>query len=325
MALRLPTTASPQPLDKALFSLVVPVYDEEENLEELVRRIGLLFDRLDFEAAEAVIVSDGSEDGSEALLRRAAARDRRFRAVLLSRNFGHQAAVSIGLHYARGSVVAVIDGDLQDPPEVVAELIDELEKGADVAYGVRRRRKESRLKRAAYWFFYRLLATASRVRIPLDAGDFCCMRRRVVDALNSLPESRRFVRGLRSWVGFRQVRVEYEREARFAGAPKYSWPALFRLAYDGLFSLSDLPIKIMQVVGFSSAVLSVLVGLGYLAAAFLVESPPGFPTLIISIWLLGGLQMFFLGVVGEYLHRAYEQSLGRPIAIVREVVETETG
>lgn len=320
----MPTTGSRPALDKTLFSLVVPVYNEEENLEELVQRIGMLFDGLDFEAAEAVVVNDGSQDGTEELLRQVVARDPRFRAVVLSRNFGHQAAVSIGLHYARGSVVAVIDGDLQDPPEVLHELLAALGDGADVAYGVRRRRKEGALKRAGYWLFYRLLASASRIQIPLDAGDFCCMTRRVVDALNSLPESRRFVRGLRSWVGFRQVRVEYEREARFAGTPKYGWRDLMRLAYDGLFSLSDLPIKIMQVVGFSSAILSIFVGLGYFVATFLVASPRGFPTVIISIWLLGGLQMFFLGVVGEYLHRAYEQSLGRPIAVVREVVESET-
>ena len=310
--------------DKSLFSLVVPVFNEEENLKELTQRIGELFDELDFEDHEAVLVNDGSFDRTEEILRDLIARDPRLRGVFLSRNFGHQAAVSMGLHYARGSVIAVIDGDLQDPPEVVASLIAELEKGADVAYGVRRRRKESRAKRLGYWLFYRLLATASPVTIPLDAGDFCCMTPRVVDALNSLPESRRFVRGLRSWIGFRQVRVEYERQARHAGETKYSWAKLVRLAYDGLFSLSDLPIKIMQIVGFGAAVLSVLVGLGYLAATLLVASPPGFPTLVISIWLLGGLQVFFLGILGEYLHRAYEQTLGRPVAIVREVVENRS-
>lgn len=313
--------ASPVPLDRTLLSVVVPVYNEEAGLDELYRRLAEAFEVLEFDACEAVIVSDGSHDRSEEIIRELVGRDPRVRGVFLSRNFGHQAAVSIGLRYARGSVITVIDGDLQDPPEVVAKLLGELDRGADVAYGVRRRRKEGLVKRAAYWLFYRLLATASPVRIPLDAGDFCCMTRRVVDALNSLPENRRFVRGLRSWVGFRQVRVEYERDARFAGETKYSWAQLVRLAYDGLFSLSDLPVKIMQVVGFSAAALSVLVGLGYLVATFVVESPRGFPTLIISIWLLGGLQMLFLGILGEYLHRAYEQALGRPVAIVREVVE----
>ncbi|MDH3255592.1 MAG: glycosyltransferase family 2 protein [Acidobacteriota bacterium] len=316
---------SPEPstrtVDRSLFSIIVPIYNEEETLEELSRRITLLFDKLDFDACEAVIVNDGSQDESEEMIRAIIGRDPRFRGVFLSRNFGHQAAVSVGLHYARGSVIAVIDGDLQDPPETVLSLIAVLDRGADVAYGVRRRRKESWVKRSTYWLFYRLLASVSPVQIPLDAGDFCCMTRQVVDALNSLPENRRFVRGLRSWVGFRQVRVEFERDARFAGTTKYSWSKLIRLAYDGIFSLSGLPIKIMQITGFASAALSLILGLGYFIASFLAESPPGFPTLVISVWLLGGLQVFFLGILGEYIHRAYEQSLGRPVAIVREVLE----
>lgn len=317
--------ASPQPshqrADRSLFSVIVPIYNEQESIEELSRRITELFEKLDFDACEAVIVNDGSQDGSEEMIRDLISRDPRFRGVFLSRNFGHQAAVSTGLHYARGSVVAIIDGDLQDPPETVPSLVDVLDQGADVAFGVRRRRKESWLKRSAYWLFYRLLATVSPVQIPLDAGDFCCLRRQVVDALNSLPENRRFVRGLRSWVGFRQVRVEFERDARFAGTTKYSWRKLVGLAYDGIFSLSGLPIKIMQITGFASAVLSVLIGIGYFIASFLVPSPRGFPTLVISVWLLGGLQVFFLGILGEYIHRAYEQALGRPVAIVREVLE----
>ena len=319
------TKTSHTGLDRSLFSVIVPIYNEEDNLEELYRRVAQLFDELEFDACEAVIVSDGSQDASEEIIRDLIARDPRVRGVFLSRNFGHQAAVSMGLHYARGSVIAVINGDLQDPPEVVLTLVAELDQGADVAFGVRRRRKDGRVKRGAYWLFYRLLASASPVRIPLDAGDFCCMTRRVVDALNSLPESRRFVRGLRSWVGFRQVRVEFERDARFAGRTKYSWSKLIRLASDGIFSLSDLPIKIMQIVGFTAAALSMLVGFGYFLATFLVESPRGFPTLVISVWLLGGLQIFFLGILGEYLHRTYEQTLGRPVAIVRELLEAKEG
>lgn len=313
-------TAGEPALDRSCFSLVVPVYDEEQNLPALRERVTKLLDGLDFAASEVLLVSDGSTDGSEALIRRYCAEDPRFRGVLLSRNFGHQAAVTAGLAEARGSVIAVIDADLQDPPEVLPDFVAALEQGADVAYGVRRNRTEAATLRFAYWLFYRLQARLSSVQIPLDAGDFCCMRRRVVDAMARLPETRRFVRGLRAWVGFRQVGVPYARAPRHAGESKYGIRALLRLAYDGLFSFSDVPVKILQFLGFAVSGLALLVGFAYFLAYFFFENPPGFPTLVISIWFLGGVQLLFLGMIGEYLHRTYEQSMARPSAVVREVV-----
>ncbi len=314
-----PTGGDARPaLDRRLFSVIVPVYNEEPNLEAMARRLLAVFGELAFDDHEILFVDDGSTDRSEATLRRLCALDRRVRALFLTRNFGHQAAVSVGIAECRGSVVAVIDGDLQDPPDLFAEMVSVLEAGADVAYGVRRSREEPALLRLGYWLFYRLQARLSSIAIPLDAGDFCCMRRPVVDAMVRLPESRRFVRGLRAWVGFRQVGVPYDRAARAAGVSKYRIGGLLSLAYDGLFAFSDLPVKLLQFLGFVVSLVAGGVGTAYLAYSILFEAPRGFPTLVISIWFLGGVQLLALGILGEYLHRTYEQSLGRPSALVRE-------
>lgn len=307
---------------RSRLSVVVPVFNEEEVLPELVRRLAAVLDGAGFDAAEVLLVDDGSSDSTEALIRDAVTRDGRFRALLLSRNFGHQAAVSIGLEHATGSVIAVIDGDLQDPPEALLPLLQAIEEGADVAYGVRTARKEGLLKRAAYSTFYRFLRHSATIDIPADTGDFCVMRREIVDDMLTLPERNRFVRGLRAWVGRNQVGVPYEREARFAGEPKYTLRKLMGLAYDGLFSFSVLPIRLMQIMGFLVSTISVAVALGYLVWRLLEPERfnQGFATLTISIWFLAGVQLFFLGIVGEYLARTFDESRRRPVAIVREVV-----
>lgn len=303
-------------------SVVVPVYNEEQVLPELVRRLATVLDEAGFDACEVLLVDDGSSDSSEALIREAVDRDDRFKGILLARNFGHQAAVSIGLERATGEVIGVIDGDLQDPPEALAYLLGAIEEGADVAYGVRTARKEGLFKRAAYSIFYRFLRRSASIDIPADTGDFCVMRREVVDDMLKLPERNRFVRGLRAWVGRRQVGVPYEREARFAGAPKYTLRKLMGLAYDGLFSFSVLPIRLMQIMGFLVSTISLAVALGYLVWRLVdpASFPSGFATLTISIWFLAGVQLFFLGIVGEYLARTFDESRRRPVAIVREVV-----
>jgi len=303
----------------------VPIFNEEQVLPELVRRLTAVLDDTGFGSAEVLLVDDGSTDSSETLIREAVARDGRFQGILLSRNFGHQAAVSIGLERANGSVVGVIDGDLQDPPEALAPLLQAIERGADVAYGVRTARKEGLFKRAAYSIFYRFLRRSASIDIPADTGDFCVMRREIVDDMLKLPERNRFVRGLRAWVGRNQVGVPYEREARFAGEPKYTLRKLMGLAYDGLFSFSVLPIRLMQIMGFLVSTISVAVALGYLVWR-LVEPErfnQGFATLTISIWFLAGVQLFFLGIVGEYLTRTFDESRRRPVAIVREVVAAD--
>lgn len=309
-------------LDRAMLSVVVPVYDEEEALPELEKRLAGAVEGLGFDRLEFLLVSDGSRDGSEEIIRAMVERDPRYKGVFLSRNFGHQAAIGTGLGMARGSVVAIIDGDLQDPPEAIAALIETLDRGADVAYGVRTRRKESLPARMAYATFYRVLRAVSAIEIPLDSGDFCCMRRPVVDAMLALPEQRRFLRGLRAWVGFRQVGVPYERAARHAGAPKYTLRKLIALAYDGLFSFSSLPIRVMQLAGFVLSALAIGIAIFYIIWSFLAPErfPSGFASLIVSIWFFAGVQLLCLGIVGEYVVRTCDESRGRPQAIIREVV-----
>jgi glycosyltransferase involved in cell wall biosynthesis len=309
-------------LDRSLLSVVVPVYNEQETLLELERRLTESLSGLDFEAMEFLLVSDGSSDRSEGIIRKIVARDRRFRGIFLTRNFGHQAAISIGLSQAKGSVIAIIDGDLQDPPEAIAALVGTLANGADVAHGVRTKRKENWLKQSAYFAFYRLLRSISAIDIPLDTGDFCCLRRRVVDAMLDLPERKRFVRGLRAWVGYTQVGVEYERAARFAGTPKYTLRKLLGLAYDGLFSFTSLPIRFIQVAGFLLSLVAIAIAGGYFVWFLIApeQFPRGFASIIISIWFFAGVQLFCLGVVGEYVLRTCEEGRGRPVALIREIV-----
>lgn len=310
-------------VERSFLTVLVPIYNEEANLRELQRRLHDVVDVLSFKAAEVLLIDDGSTDASESIITEIVSEDALFKGVFLTRNFGHQAAVSVGLELAKGSVVTVIDGDLQDPPEAIRLLLDALDQGADVAYGVRTRRKENLLKRTAYYTFYRLLRGVSSISIPLDTGDFCCMRREVVDAMLRLPERNRFLRGLRAWVGYRQVGVEYERSARFAGEPKYRLRDLVGLAYDGLFAFSNVPVRLMQVLGFVVSLSAIVTALGYLIWALcstMQERAPGFATLIISIWFLAGVQLLFLGIVGEYVWRTCEEGRRRPVALVRQIV-----
>ncbi len=311
------------PLDRSMLSVIVPLYNEEDTLAELESRLPPAVAGLGFQALEFLLVSDGSLDRSEPIICEMVERDPRFRGVFLTRNFGHQAAISTGLTHARGSVVTIIDGDLQDPPEVIPKLVQALEQGADVAYAVRERRQENIFKRFAYFLFYRLLGGISSIDIPLDVGDFCCMRRRVVQAMLALPERNRFVRGLRAWVGFKQVGVGYERGARFAGTPKYTLRKLLTLAYDGLFSFTSLPVRVIQAAGFILSIVSLFIAVGYFVLYLVAPErfPQGFASLIISIWFFGGVQLLCLGIVGEYVIRTHDEGKGRPSAIVREIVE----
>lgn len=306
-------------MSKELLSIVVPVYNEESVLPTLFARLSALADSLD-RPVEIILVSDGSTDGTNSQIRAQIDGDRRYQGILLARNFGHQAAVSTGLECAAGAFIAVIDGDLQDPPEVISELLDRVTGDADVAYGVRKNRKENWVKRSLYAGFYRVLRRIANIPIPLDSGDFCCMRRSVLQAMLQLPERNRFVRGLRAWVGFRQVGVSYERSARFAGETHYTLRKLLGLAADGLFGFSTLPVSLMQGLGFVISAMAALVAAVYFGW-YLIDGarfPSGFATLIISMWLLGGVQLLFLGIIGEYLVRTYDESRRRPAAIVAE-------
>jgi dolichol-phosphate mannosyltransferase len=301
-------------------SVVIPVLNEEEIVPELVRRVIAVLDELPGGPHELVIVNDGSTDATAEQLDQAAARDPRLVIVHLSRNFGHQIAISAGLDHTSGDWVAILDGDLQDPPEVLPGLLQKAAEGFDVVYARRVRRKEGIVLRVCYFIAYRLIAALSDTAIPLDSGDFGLMSRRVVDAIRASPEHHRFVRGLRAWVGFRQVAVEVERHERAAGAPKYTVRKLMKLTLDGLLAFSTAPLRATMLLGL----LALCLAAGYLGYALWArlatgQVPSGFTALLAAVVGLSGVQFLVLGLVGEYVGRIYEQVKGRPLYVVARV------
>lgn len=262
---------------------------------------------------EIIFVDDGSTDSSFARVAQAAAEDPRVYGISLSRNFGHQAALSAGIDHANGDVVVVMDADLQDAPEAIPRFLEEHRKGYDVVYAQRTRRKEGPLLRVSYYVFYRMIAALSNVRLPLDAGDFGLMSRRVVDRLKSIREHHRYLRGLRTWVGFRQTGIPVERSERAAGKSQYTLGKLLRLAFDGIFAFSMAPLRAAAVLGFVAVAAAVLFALyAVYVKVVLGRSPVGFTALILVITFFSGVQLLFLGVIGEYLGRVYEETKGRP-------------
>ena len=300
-------------------SVVVPVYNEEDNLPRLYERLIAALDPTGL-AYEIVFVDDGSRDGSLTYLRALTTNDPRVLIVELARNFGHQVAISAGLDHSRGRGVIVMDADLQDPPEVLPEFIAKWREGHDVVYAIRRQRKEGWLKRGAYAVFYRFLQRVANIEIPLDAGDFCIMDRRVVDVLSSMPERNRFVRGIRSWVGLNQVGLAYERHTRHAGRPKYTFTRLVYLALDGLVSFSYIPLRAITMLGFGVSWLSIVLAVFYAIKKLTVGlNPPGFATITVAIFFLAGMQLITIGVIGEYVGRIFEEVKQRPLYILRQV------
>ena len=312
------------PVDQAPdLSVVVPLYNEGNSgssgrfISPLAGR-GRRSEGLR-SSYELVFVDDGSHDSTSWLLDEIQAGDPRVSVIHLSRNFGHQPAVTAGLDHARGRAVVVMDGDLQDPPEVIPRLVERWSEGFDVVYAVRRNRKEGPAKRLGYFAFYRLLNAISDLEIPLDSGDFCLMDRKVVDAINALPERARFVRGLRTFVGFRQVGVEYERQARGAGRPKYTLWALVGLAVDGLVSFSGYPLRLLTYVGVGTSALAVLLTAWVFLDAFVHHTAPrGWASVIVAVLFMGSMQMIGLGIVGEYVRLIFLEAKGRPTYIVGE-------
>jgi dolichol-phosphate mannosyltransferase len=309
-----------------LLSIVVPVHNEEPALPLLLARLRECA-RDWQEDYEIVFVDDGSTDRSYAALVEAARGDPRLRVVKLTRNFGHQAAVSAGLASVRGDATVIMDADLQDPPEVIPRFLEEWRRGHKVVYGIRTHRKEGLFKRAAYSLFYRALHRISDIRIPRDSGDFCLMDREVIQILNGMPEQVRFVRGLRAYAGFSQVGVRYERAARAAGRESYTLPRLFRLAADGLFGFSMFPLRLASYLGFLIALPSFLLVLFFIAQRIFsfrvfgrdATEVPGIATLAIGLFFMGGLILIMLGIIGEYLGRIYIEVKGRPPFIVESV------
>jgi glycosyltransferase involved in cell wall biosynthesis len=308
-----------------LLSVVIPIYNEQATLSELYRRLThVLSENLAELAHEIVFVNDGSTDGSIQILSELHGDDPAVKVVNLSRNFGHQAALTAGLDYAKGDAVICMDGDVQDPPEIIPTLVGRWRDGNDVVYAVRKLRKEGFIKRGCYAAFYRLLRRLSMVSIPIDAGDFALMDRRVVDCLKALPERSRFIRGLRTWVGFRQAAVEYEREKRFAGVPKYTWAKLVHLAVNGLLSFSALPLRMATAVGFMISFCSLL---GIIVALYLKLftelAIPGWTATVIPILVLGGIQLLSIGILGEYIAQIFDEVKQRPLYIIDGILDSE--
>lgn len=305
------------------YSLVIPVFNEQQTIPRLYERVTAAAETWGGEF-EIVCVDDGSTDLTAELLEELHLRDPRWKTVSFSRNFGHQAAVSAGLTYASGEAVGVIDGDLQDPPEMLKEMFARWESGYEVVYAVRASRKENLFKRTAYKTFYRILQKCATVKIPLDSGDFCVMDRKVVDVMNSLPERTRFLRGLRTWSGFRQTGIEYDRDARDQGESKYTLSKLFRLAFDGILGFSALPLRMASFLGLAfcgtSALLVLLLVLWRLSNVTVLGMHPansmGWTSLVSIGLFLSGMQMLMLGIVGEYIARIFDEVKGRPGWIV---------
>jgi glycosyltransferase involved in cell wall biosynthesis len=311
-------------LQEPELSIVIPVYDEQDNLDLLYQRLTQVMDSVKL-SYEIIFVDDGSLDRSLDLMKSLVKMDERIMVVELARNFGHQVAISAGIDHARGKAVIIMDADLQDPPEVLPQFIDKWREGHDVVYAIRNNRKEGWFKRSAYNIFYRLLQHVASIEIPLDAGDFCIMDRKVVDILVGMPERNRFVRGIRSWVGLDQVGLAYDRESRYAGNSKYNFTRLLYLALDGLVSFSYLPLRAITLLGFSISFLSITLALAYAVRKLTFGlSPPGFATLVVSIFFFSGVQLTTLGVIGEYLGRVFEEVKQRPLYVVRNVLRNQS-
>lgn len=301
-------------------SLAIPLHNEETVLPELLHRTCAVLDQLAGGPHEIVFVDDGSTDRTFMLLEEATRQDSRIRAISLSRNFGHQAALTAALDHVSGDAAVVMDGDLQDVPEAIPQFVERFQQGYDVVYAQRIHRTEPWLLRFCYFAFYRMMAKLSDVRLPLDSGDFGLMSRRVVDQVRRMPEHHRYLRGMRGWVGFRQTGLPVEREERHSGRSKYSLLRLLTLATDGIFAFSIVPIRAAALLGAAAIAVSML----YVVYAlyyrfFLQQSPQGFTALIAVVTFLSGVLLFFLGVIGEYVGRIYEETKGRPLYIIGRI------
>ena len=318
MPLREESTRAVERVERPTLSVVVPIYNEEEVIEILHSRLLQVLSP-SVAAFEIIFVNDGSSDRSPELLDAICLSDVRFRALHFSRNFGHQAAVTAGLHAVRGDCAVVIDADLQDPPELVLVMLEKWREGYEVVYAQRvARQGEGIFKRGAASLFYTLLGSVSEIDIPRDTGDFCLMDRRVVDLLNALPERNRFLRGLRAWLGFKQIAVPFERPPRFAGQTKYPLTRMIALATDAVFALSKAPLRIATYLGFATSLVSFILGVVFIIERLTRDSgiARGWASTIVIVLFLGGIQLICIGVIGEFIGRIYDEVKGRPLYIV---------
>jgi len=304
---------------KLTYSIVVPIYNEKDNIPELYRRVSEVMKQTR-KRWELVLVDDGSTDGSTDMILELAKKDKNVRPVIFARNFGHQIAITAGWDYARGDAVVIIDADLQDPPELILEMAEKWNEGYEVVYAVRAEREgESWFKLWTASLFYRIIFRITDVEIPLDTGDFRLMDRKVVDVLKSMRERHRFPRGMSAWVGFKQIGVNYKRAARTAGETKYPFRKMFRLALNAITGFSYFPLQVATYIGFISA------GIAAIAIPIVIylrltgsQAFFGQATTLIAVLFLGGVQLISLGILGEYIGRLYDEAKGRPLYIVRE-------
>ena len=303
-----------------MISVIIPIFNEASTLPVLRQRLSDALAPL-HEAFEVILIDDGSSDSSFVLMQEINREDARFKVIRLSRNFGHQIAISAGMDLASGDVALLMDGDLQDPPELIPRMLAAWREGHQVVYTVKRTRKEHPLKRFAFNAFYRVMHSVSEIDIPVGAGNFSLIDRAVLDVLRSMPERNRYVSGMRAWAGFRQTAIWYDREARYAGEPQMSFGRLVRLALNGIFSFSDVPLRLAIYLGVSAAVLSFCGGLYVLyEKLFTDKAILGWASTIISILFVGGLILLTLGVIGEYISRIYEEVKHRPLYVIREKI-----
>ncbi len=306
-------------MNSPIISIIAPVYNEAAILPELYKRVKAALEPFQ-DSWELILIDDGSEDGSRELIRKLAHEDKKVRPVIFARNFGHQIAVTAGLDYSRGEAVVIIDSDLQDPPEVIPDLVEKWREGYEVVYAYRTEREgESWFKLFTATLFYRIIYKITDVDIPMDTGDFRLLDRKVVDVINQMRERHRFLRGMSVWVGFRQTGVPYKRAARYAGETKYPFKKMVKFASDAITSFSYFPLQVATYVGFISAGLSIL-AIPFVIALRLAGEQAFFgqATTLIAVLFLGGVQLISLGILGEYIGRLYDEAKGRPLYIVKE-------
>ena len=314
-------------MNSQTLSCVVPVYNESACVQLLYEKLAKVLETLGMQL-EFIFVDDHSNDATLEILKKIRQADARAKIISFSRNFGHQVAVVAGLHHASGDCVVVMDGDLQDPPEIIHQMVEKWRQGYEVVYGIRRQRQDSLCKALACKIFYRVLERIAFSKMPLDAGDFCLLSRRVVESIKQFHEENPYVRGLRSWVGFKQTGVVYDRPARAAGKSKYGFAGLFQLALSGIFSFSILPLRAATALGLVVSLVSMCYALFLFAAQILIflgrwPQPyyiPGWATLACGLFFLMGMQFIFLGILGEYVGRTYMQSKERPLYVIEEKV-----
>ncbi len=311
----------------SLISIVVPLLNEETNANTIYDRCRNVFQKIE-QDYEFVIIDDGSTDNTLTVLKDLAETDKKVKILSFSRNFGHQSAITAGIDYAQGDAVVIIDGDLQDPPELIPQMIEKWKEGYQVVYAKRTKRKgETFFKKTTASLFYRTFQYLANAQIPLDTGDFRLMDRSVVDSLKELKERNRFIRGLVYWVGFNQIGVEYERDERKTGESKYPLSKMVRFASNGIFSFSDKPLRLATIMGLLSSMLGLIMIFWGLYSKFVLSDTTirGWTSVFISILFLGGIQLFTLGIIGEYISRIYDELKARPIYIIQEKINIPTG